>query len=138
MNQLNRNRHTPVLTLYRPFHNAIYPQLSCNFWKRREWFLGSLELHHRSARDDPEGADLGEITDQRFRHPIRKVLLRCIPRQILQRKHSQRFDFGLQRSLCSTMHPAISNRSYDECSKPAKNQPAAPPKGSPCPQTTLL
>ena len=45
-------------------------------------FLPPYVLHHRSARNHAQGADLCEFCNHGFRHAICEVILRCITGEI--------------------------------------------------------
>ena len=64
---------------------SIHAQCLSNFRNR---CFRPLVRHHRSARDDPQGANLGQLRGKGVRHPIHEILLLRIT-YVLERQDSE-------------------------------------------------
>src|SRR5450755_3671205 len=83
-NQLGGDANSVGLSHYRSFHNGIHMQQSGDL-RHRE--LRILESHHRCAGNNAQIVHPGKAVDEGVGHPVNKVFLCWIPRQVLQRQH---------------------------------------------------
>lgn len=88
-NQLDAHAHPAAHEQGRAFQHRVDIQLARDIGER---LRGILVCHHRRPRDDAQRLDAREIGNDRLGHPIGKVFLRRIPRDIAERKHGNRPD----------------------------------------------
>ena len=72
--------------------------------------------------------DPGKAVDERVGHPVPKVVLCRIPREVLQRQYRQRPDFGLRHIPGAVSRHEVSGGKQADYDNPCQNQPAARPK----------
>ena len=125
-NQLCVNANPASLSYYRPFDNGVHPERSGNLWYRE---LRVLEAHHRRAGNDAQIADPREASNQSLGHPVSKVFLCRIAREVFQRQYCKGTDFGLPRIPCVTPDQDVSDGKQGEHRHPSHNQPKTRPRG---------
>ena len=91
-NKLGSDPHSIANAYHRPFDDRVDVQLPPD---RRQWLPGLLVGHHRGAGDDSQRRDLGDVRNQLVRHPVGKVVLRRVTREVLQRQHRDRANRNL-------------------------------------------
>ena len=51
-------------------------------------------MHCRRPRNHAQGTDLAEVRCELFRHAIGKIFLGWVAREVLERQHGERMNFG--------------------------------------------
>ncbi len=94
--------------------------------------LGILEVHRRRTGDDAQIVDVGETSDERLGQAVGEVFLGWIARQVFQRQHRQRTDFGSGRAACVAPGHHVGGSQQAENSHRTQNDPATRPRRLPC------
>ena len=109
----------------RPFDNRIDIEGSGNL-RHRE--LRVLKAHHGGTGNDAQVMDSGKTPDDFLGHPVSKVLLRWVARQILQRQHRHRIDFRMRSVLCAAADRDVSQGQQGEHRHRSQNEPPTSPR----------
>ena len=88
-NELGRDPNAVAGAEYRAFHDGVYVQLARDLRHRPG---RPFVTHDGRARDHAQGADVGQVGDERLRHTVREVLLLGIAGEVRERQDRERSD----------------------------------------------
>src|SRR5581483_2978604 len=87
LNQLCSNANAIAGAGHRAFHDSVDVEFAPDFL---DGLFRSLVAHDRGSRGDTDTAQLGQIRDQGVGHPVGKIFLFRIMRQVFKGNHGQR------------------------------------------------
>ena len=89
VDELGRDAYLVAHLEYGPFYQRIDAQFSRDLGQR---LVGVLVAHGRSTRDDSQRADFRQLGNQRLGHPVDKILLLRIARDVRKGQHGDLLD----------------------------------------------